>query len=221
MAAAHTTSNFTTILSARKNFYEFTHQLFSSPLDLNSLNSIKLFGNIEGLLELGDGGKALFHFFTKAGEDELKLEEIQFARLFIGPLSLPAPPWESFYKSRERLLFDDSMYEVRRAYHESGLKFFKENKEPDDHLLTELEFMIHLSRRSVSETEPSKLNDLFQRQYYFLDKQLGSWVPLFAEKLAGKSDSVLYVGAARLLADFITEDKECLKELMEGLAYVH
>ena len=72
-----------------------------------------------------------------------------YTRLFIGPGHVLAPPWESVYRSRERLLFDQATLDVRQAYARFGLQAPRLNHEPDDHLGLELAFMFHLCRLGV------------------------------------------------------------------------
>ncbi|RHW42236.1 hypothetical protein D1B31_06315 [Neobacillus notoginsengisoli] len=206
------------MLAARKNFYQFLHKLFYAPLDAQTIDSFLQYVDIEGLEELGNGGKLLQEFFH--GPINSSVEAAEFTRLFIGPGPMPAPPWESFYTGREQLLFDESMYLVREQYYLAGLKFVKENNEPDDHLLLELEFMIHLITKSLELTEQKQLNDCLEKQRLFLMNHLGRWIGEFAKKLVDCTNSKLYKGAGFLAMDFIINDMESLRELMGGMANV-
>ena len=67
-----------------------------------------------------------------------------FARLFIGPNRLPAPPWESVYCNEERLIFDKETLQVRLLYRQFGMAVPTERNEPDDHFGLEMMFIAHL-----------------------------------------------------------------------------
>lgn len=71
----------------------------------------------------------------KTAEDHL--------RLFSGPDPL-APPWESVWRERDRLLFGDCTAEVARIYANWGLEISQEGREPQDHLGLELCFLGYL-----------------------------------------------------------------------------
>lgn len=54
--------------------------------------------------------------------DEVLLDlEVEFTRLTIGPLEIPAMPYASFYLSPSRSLMTDETLDVRRRYLEAGL----------------------------------------------------------------------------------------------------
>jgi TorA maturation chaperone TorD len=72
-----------------------------------------------------------------------------FNRLFIGPNKVLAPPWESVYFSSDRQMFQIQTLEVRNWYARFGLEIVNLNKEPDDHLGLELEFIAHLAHLAL------------------------------------------------------------------------
>lgn len=208
--------SFAELMDARWNLYKLLQWLFYAPLDSRSIDSFKQFGNVDSLGELGRGGLLLKEFFTSPAD--LLAERVEFSRLFIGPGTLPAPPWESFYTSSEQNLFDEAMYKVREHYHKEDLIYKKENNEPDDHLLLEIEFMLHLISQCTKQSEQQQIAHYLKRQSEFLIQHLGRWIKQFGEKLAESTESKLYSGAAYLAADFITNDMQYVKELMEGMA---
>ncbi|WP_316569924.1 molecular chaperone TorD family protein [Neobacillus sp. YIM B06451] len=203
-----------TLMKARGNIYHFLLRVFHSPLDQVWLDAFREHGDVAGLGELGLGGVELKDFFK--GDPCLKRETVEYSRLFIGPGTLPAPPWESFYRSREQMLFDDVMYEVREQFHNEGLRFVKENNEPDDHLTIELEFMLHLILKGIHAKEEHELFNILKKQRAFLNEHLGRWIGDFGKRLAQSTTSNLYRGAALLANDFIADDIDFLNELVEG-----
>jgi TorA maturation chaperone TorD len=207
-------------LKARQNFYRFLQLLFFEPFTPETISQLKKDGNLQELQALDQAGQYLHQFFEQVTENQLQLEKDEFNRLFVGPGPIVAPPWESVYTSKERLLFDKTTYQVREQYHHFGLQFHGENNEPDDHLVIELDFIIFLNDLCLNESDSVKLAELFDYQINFLDLHLTQWVPTFCGKIIKNTDSFLYKGAALLLQDFIESESESLTEMKEALADV-
>ena len=205
---------------ARKHFYQLLQVLFYQPLTELTLAQLKEQGNLHDLQDMGQGGQLLYPFLMKAtGSDLLKAKE-DFNQLFVGPGSILAPPWESVYRSREHLLFDKTTHQVRKQYHDFGLQFIQENNEPDDHLIIELEFMMHLNDLCLNEDHHNRLAELLPKQIYFLDEHLSQWIPLFTEKIMKSAQTDLYKGAGMLLNDFLLFDIDSLKEFEGAMTNV-
>jgi TorA maturation chaperone TorD len=205
---------------SRKMFYQFLHLLFLEPKLGKGLFAETENFNFQDLGEIHEGGKILLRYFEHFSIDQVKQEVEEFQRLFVGPGPLVAPPWESFYRSKEQLLFEEWTYQIREQYHKFGLQSIKENNEPDDHLLLELEFMIFLSERCLYETINEKIDDLISSQIHFLENHLTMWIPYFCERLIEHTNSQLYLGAAMLLEDFLSFDLQSLYEVKEAFAHV-
>ncbi|WP_312472636.1 molecular chaperone TorD family protein [Neobacillus sp.] len=203
-------------LLSRKKCYQLLHLLFFVPEKLETLFEIQKDNTFEELGEFHEGGKILHDFFKHLSIEQIKREKEEYQRLFIGPGPLVAPPWESYYRSKEHLLFEEWTYQVREQYHRFGLQYRKENNEPDDHLLLELEFMIYLSDLCLHEPTEEKIEKLLTTQISFLEEHLIIWIPFFCERVIENTNSQLYLGAAMLLEDFLSFDLESLVEVREG-----
>jgi TorA maturation chaperone TorD len=205
----------------RENLYQFLQFLFFEPLKKETvMKLLKDQQGLDGLQSLGNGGRCLYQFFTNVTDEKLKEEKDEFHRLFFGPEMILAPPWESVYRSKEKLLFDQTTEDVRRFYHEFDLEFIRENHEPDDHLVIELEFILHLNSLCLKETERYRVASLLDKQIEFFDLHLNKWVGPFSEKILKNTDSLLYKGAALMLKDFIKFDFESMVEIKEALLNV-
>lgn len=201
---------------ARKNLYQFIQLLFLEP-NMKLLKKVPQTGQLDELAKLHEGGKILRDFFYQLNTNKLVKEIEEYQRLFIGPGPVAAPPWESYYRSKENLLFEEWTYQVRNFYHHFGLQYIKENNEPDDHLLLELEFMTILIDLSSSELNIENMHELLSTQIDFLRKHLTVWVPYFCKRVIEETNSQLYLGAAMLLEDFLNDDLESLIEVREAL----
>jgi putative dimethyl sulfoxide reductase chaperone len=192
------------LLFARKNFYQLLHLLFLTPTNDEALFEIQNNGNLRELEEFHEGGKILRNFFEHLTDEQIKKEYKEYQRLFIGPGPLIAPPWESYYRSREQ-------------YHQFGLQYIKENNEPDDHLLLELEFMIFLADLSLQETKIGRIIELLTSQIHLLEKHLTIWIPYFCERVIENTNSQFYLGAAMLLEDLLSFDLSTLLDVREAI----
>lgn len=150
------------------------------------------------------------------GEKIKQLKE-EYNRLFVGPNVLPAPLWESVYLSREHLLFDEVTLEVRNCYRQYGLSFIRESKEPDDHIVIELEFLSYLIQKTLDCEDVATKKKLLDDQYSFLSNHLLKWCPSFCELLSKSTSFKLYQGVTLLLTEYLNLDIELIPVLKEVL----
>lgn len=204
------------LLFSRKCFYQMVHLLFLDPGKEEVLLKLKNSADFQELSDIYEGGKILSRFFQKLTKEQISNEREEFQRLFIGPGPLAAPPWESYYRSKDNLLFDEWTYQIRELFHQFGLQSEKEHKEPDDHLLLELEFMIYLADLFAQETDPDRFANLLDSQIHMLENHFIKWIPYFCERVIASTTSQLYLGAALLLADFLEDDLLFLDALKKG-----
>jgi len=201
---------------SRKNFYQLLYDLFVEPSEVILIgiqNQVKF----QELGKIHEGGEILRQFFEHFSPDQLSCEIQEYQRLFVGPGPVAAPPWESYYRSNERLLFEEWNFQVRDFYHQFGIQNVKEKNEPDDHLLLELEFMTYLSDLCLEEKEDERILYFLSKQIEFLEKHLTIWSPHFCERVIENTTSSLYLGAAMLLADFLTFDLASMLEMKEAI----
>lgn len=142
--------------------------------------------------------------FSEAKEEELKVE---YARLFVGPYELKAPPYGSIYLDGERKVMGNSTMEVIKLYEEAGLVMDKDFKELPDHIAVELEFMYYLIYKEVEaleKLEKDKALALEETRNHFFNRFLSPWIPPFCEKIKEATDNQFYIGLADCLSTFIT-----------------
>ncbi|MDQ7094062.1 molecular chaperone TorD family protein [Desulfosporosinus sp. PR] len=114
---------------------------------------------------------------------ELRQMCFEFNRLFVGPTSPIAPPYESVYLSPERLVMQEHTLEVRQMYQAENLMATSQGTAPDDFIATELEFAAYLlncvSRESSrgNSSNAVKYLDLYNE---FMQKHPQRWLKLFA-----------------------------------------
>lgn len=124
-----------------------------------------------------------------------------YARLFVGPDHLLAPPWESVYRSPEHILFDYPTLEVRQHYQRFGMPIPRLNVEPDDHIGLEFRFLTHLCRLSLAALEqeqPDILATILTEMRAFVDEHLLRWAPEFLLAVIDNAQTDFYRGSAHL-----------------------
>lgn len=135
--------------------------------------------------------------WKKDGEKSLREAEHAFNRLFIGPGSVPAPPYSSVYLDAEPLLMGQSCMDVRQLAHDLGLE--RQGNEPDDHIARELGLWVIL-RRILSSLEPRGTNALRQELRaslaWFTHEHMAIWIPLFHSRAVETGDIPDCIGFA-------------------------
>ena len=129
-----------------------------------------------------------------------------YQRLFVGPARLPAPPWESVYRSEERLIFDWPALAVREQFRQMGLASEKAN-EPDDHIGLELLFMALMTEREADGNQQA-----VHVQRSFLQQHLMAWAPAFCDDLVAHAQTDLYRGLGLLTRGLLEQDWKQLSE---------
>ena|SRR5690554_215439 len=138
-----------------------------------------------------------------------------YTQLFVGPGHLPAPPWESVYRSEEKLTFGEHTLAVRKWYARHGLEFVNKNAEPDDHFGLELEFLAYLINnqyQALEDGEVQKASELAQEQLAFLEEHLLQWSNAFTQDVINNAQTKYYQGLAQLAQSFLEWDHGHLKE---------
>jgi TorA maturation chaperone TorD len=145
---------------------------------------------------------------------DLESLKIDYARLFVGPFKLLAPPYGSFYLEDNKLM-GDSTIDVKRWYAEEGLDIVI--RDAPDHITMELEFMYFLVAKQIEAITDENLQILQscrQKQYSFLQVHLGRWLPAFAENIKINARTEFYRDLARLTDTFVQKDiKVCARGL--------
>jgi TorA maturation chaperone TorD len=147
-----------------------------------------------------DRGRDLLLTSASAGEDADAVGR-DFARLFVGPGRLQAPPWESVHRSRERLLFEAETFQVREWYARYGLEAPRLNREPDDHIGLELEFLATLAERAITaleEDRPEDAGELVSAHQGFLAEHVLPWAPALMDLIRENAETSFLQGVAEL-----------------------
>lgn len=213
------------LLATRVFAYDFLRRTFLTEPSRDYLRSLKenqLAGDFpfqEEAAEIGEGAAKVQDYLntqdvlSAKGYDRLHWD---YTRLFIGPYSLPAPPWESVYLNKDKLLFQEETHRVRLAYLKYAFLPKHYQQEADDHLGLELDFMYQLANLTMEKGaagDQDGFKELLRDQADFLKQHLLLWVPAFAANVRASADTGFYQGMARILQGFIQIDGQALQEL--------
>ena len=196
--------------SARQDTYKALAKCFHLPDKALSTNLTNLEKHL-GLL----GSEAFPHAILLCHQsnelDDMEKLQVNFAKLFVGPYSLLAPPYGSIYLEGDHKVMENSTIDVRERYRETGLDISKNFKDSPDHIAAELEFMYFLIFKEIEAIQsdaPEIAYDQLFRQRSFLQNHLSIWVPMFARKVKRHAETDFYRILATALQIFIAEDTE-------------
>lgn len=133
----------------------------------------------------------------------------EYARIFVGPTALPAPPWESVYRDKKRLLMTATTLSVREYYKACGYEAQLRQHVPDDHLAIELDFLAALAQETLDACAAGD-EEVAQRTFdtgtAFAKAHLALWAGNFAADLRDRDGSCFYCALADALASFVSVD---------------
>lgn len=221
----------TIILSNRHYLYKLLHRVFADEPNSELIEIVTSDHTQEALqLVLEDDDTRFAPYFELFGQlksaiskdaaDVLDKLKGEYTKLLIGPGTLPAPPWESVYISKENTLFQESTLKVRRAYLEYNFLPANYPREADDHIALELDFMAHLADLAQESFQVDKLEEtkkvLFDQQK-FLKEHLLVWIGDFAQKIQESKSHYFYPQMAALTDKALQLDAFVIEEVLKTL----
>ena len=144
---------------------------------------------------------------------------VEYCRLFVGPQSVPCPPYGSVYLDGGQAMGPSAIDALSR-YRQAGLRPARIWREPPDHIAVELQFMAHLSAKCAVAAAAGQHDDappLLEIQRAFLRDHVGRWGPVFAERLKRAASCHLYRFLGEFLGAWLTFDEELLDAVAEEL----
>jgi TorA maturation chaperone TorD len=196
------------LILQRGDCFKLLAAAFYEP-DKNLFLAERLAENLAGLLTACQCPKAATAAaYLRAGLEESTPDElrVEYARLFVGPFALLAPPYGSVYLEQSGRLMGDSTLAVQRLYREAGL--VQEIQEAPDHIALELEFLHYLCLKEaegVAANQPEAAGEYAARQSEFMDRLLRPWLPAFCEKIRRGTENTFYCALADCLESFVAE----------------
>ncbi len=141
-------------------------------------------------------------------ERAIESVSVEYTRLFIGPPSPAAAPWETFYRNEGVTVgFGEATFQMRSLLREAGLEVVNENHQYEDHLGIELLYLSVLCSRIAK----GELTDA-SAAASFIEKHPGSWTCSLAERIALTYPDGYYRSVVTLIDSLLSWHLASLKE---------
>ena len=147
-----------------------------------------------------DAGLDAWRASAEAGEDAAQIRA-DHDRLYGVAARAVVPPYESVQREQERLTFCEATHRVRDAYARLGLQAPELNREPDDHVGLELDFLsqaLLLARDAAEAGDEARSQEVLQFAAWFLREHPGAWVPDAMSRVEEHADTAFMRGLALL-----------------------
>jgi TorA maturation chaperone TorD len=192
-------------------------ELESQAVVLDLLRQLFLAGPTTGLIEgvasiqthslrlSPEGSAALEKIVSLAGENTSRRFEwvealqVEYTRLFIGPLDPRVQPYASCHLSLARSVVSEETLAVRDAYAKSGMVVERLNSLPDDHLGVELEFLFALTRAAADADDPAAAAKLLTERDDFVQRHCATWFGQVADEIAKECAEPFHLAIGTLL----------------------
>jgi TorA maturation chaperone TorD len=156
---------------------------------------------------LATHARRLGEAFSAEGIDSLLVD---YTRLFLGPVSALAKPYESVWRSADGPLVQDPTATVRAMYEKCGFQIDERFRELPDHIAAELEFLyllIFREARARRVGEADAVAMLADVRGCLLGQHLGLWIGPFTAAVRTGARSAFYRELAECTNRFITLER--------------
>lgn len=120
----------------------------------------------------------------RSEEEVVQAVSVEYTRLFVGPPSPVAPPWETMNRDAQCAVgFGEATFQMRELLREIGLSLSNASHQYEDHMGIELLYASELAR-IASEAEGERGELLSRQLSSFLKEHPLSWIDCFQGKVA-------------------------------------
>lgn len=219
---------FEVILTNRLFLYKLFHKTFGREPDSAFLQvlSDSAVSDAFSLLSSEDGdtmdkAAAFVSGFAPRAEDADYMSRLynEYMRLFVGPQKLIAPPWESVYRSKDGLLFQESTLTVREIYRRQGFLPEGYPHVADDSLALELDFMSRMAEKTLNALQNNDAETFLASlavQESFIRVHLLFFIPKLLERMECSAFRLFYPQITKILLSFAELDLELVQDMMKA-----
>ncbi|WP_251178619.1 TorD/DmsD family molecular chaperone [Adlercreutzia agrestimuris] len=140
----------------------------------------------------------------------------EYNRIFVGPTTLHASPWESIHITGKRALFQPEVLSVREAYKRAGLLPERYQQVSDDYIGLELDFMTKLAQFALERYQADDIasyREWLQQAEEFLQRHLLKWIDSLAIAIKTHYGNCFYALITELTAMYATKDASYIQTL--------
>ena len=141
---------------------------------------------------------------TAAGEDPATEVAVEHTRLFVGPPSPAAAPWETYYPETPEGMapedipepscgFGEPTFAMRELLRKAGLELASENRQFEDHMGIELLYLSVLFGKAAEEDPDARL-----QAEIFISQHPGRWIDRLMAKVEAEAPDGYVIRLLRL-----------------------
>ncbi len=204
----------------RRMAYSFFADVFSAEATEDFIGAMAGFQAVEGSM-LGEFSSSLKEADIAQVTKEVRSE---FCALFLNMCAHPVFTSESVYLSDNHVIMQEQRDQVVDVYRLYKLAVDKGSFDwPEDHISMEMMFMAHLCKieadlcrcvldqgSSERESASDRADAVRKAEKAFFADHIDRWVPLFADELSKKAETLFYKGVAEYLEAFVSGEREYL-----------
>ena len=132
--------------------------------------------------------KVAFELLHKGLEpNQLESLHEEYNRLFVGPFTLPCPPWGSVYLDKDKVIFGTSTLDLRDWMKANGISLNLEMNEPEDHI----GLMLIMISTLAGDAKEKQLSEILNNHFY-------PWIYNYLDCLKKSTTHDFYRGLAKL-----------------------
>ena len=206
------------IALARKELYSWlSAALYKPEEDILQKDFPRFLGEINKILNYGlEEEISTLESSIGAGTISLQSLLIEYSRLFVGPSSLLAPPYGSYYLDGGRVM-GESTLDVINFYRSSKMQLSPEFKDLPDHIAVEINFLSFLCEFEIKAHEENKAKTaaaIREKELNFLTAHPLKWVSLFTAKIEKEAQLPFYKVTAAVLKKALQKEQEHLRRIL-------
>ena len=146
-------------------------------------------------------------------DEALQLVQTEYTVLFLGAGEPLAPPWESLYRTPEKLLFGPPVGQVRAFMERFGVEAVEKYRMPEDHMGLELMLLAAAGEASVRKGGADWQNSA-RLQAEFIAAHPLDWIGDLARAAADHATAGFYAAVIGLVHGVLLWDRELLDEYL-------
>ncbi|MBX3083627.1 MAG: molecular chaperone TorD family protein [Anaerolineae bacterium] len=193
-------------------FYEAPTEVFIQPIITDALFEDWPLASENQAMQTGL--VMLREFCQTPPDNSIRALVQDYTRLFFAPGDGFVRPWESVYRSKDHILFDQETFAVRQQYQRFGMTIPNVGLEPEDHLGLEFRFVAHLCSLALvalERGESAVFDQTVTGLRNFQRDHLNKWAPECLQCVISDANTVFYRGVAHLALGCLAQTGEILR----------
>jgi TorA maturation chaperone TorD len=146
-------------------------------------------------------------------DEALALVQTEYTALFLGAGEPLAPPWESLYRTAEKLLFGPPAYQVRTYMERFGVAAVEKYRQPEDHIGLEL-MLLAAAGEAAARRGEADWRESARLQAEFIAAHPLGWIGDLERDAATHATAGFYAALLGLARGVLLWDKELLDEYL-------